>query len=149
MAAVCVDASLVLAWLLPEELSAKAFAQKAQWDEQNTELIAPPLLMAEVPSALRQSVYRHRVPLVQGDEAFKEFLEMGIRIRQPEGLLTHAWDLGKALNASRLYDMYYLALAEMERCELWTADRRLLNLAAPRWALVRWIGDVETEAAGG
>ena len=149
MTVICVDASLVLAWLLPEELSAKAFALKEQWDEQGTELVAPALLHSEVPSVLRQSVYRGRIALDEGDEAFQSFLEMSIRIREPEGLLAQAWALGKAVNAPRLYDVFYLALAEMQGCEFWTADRRLANLVASRSTLARWVGDFTLEDAGG
>jgi len=149
MVAVCVDASLVLAWLLPEQLSGAAFILKELWDEEGAELIAPPLVQMEVPSGLRQAVYRGRITLDEGDEALKAFLEMDIRIRQPDGLLGRAWELGKTVNAPRLYDLYYLALAEMERCELWTADRRLVNLAGSRSAAVKWIGDILSEARGG
>ena len=149
MVAVCVDASLVLAWLLPEQLSGAAFSLKQLWDEEGAELIAPSLVQMEVPSSLRQAVYRGRITLDEGDEALKAFLEMDIRIRHPEGLLGRTWELGKAVNAPRLYALYYLALAEMEGCELWTADRRLVNLAGPRSAVARWIGDVPSEASGG
>jgi len=149
MVAICVDASLVLAWLLPEELSGAAFSLKERWDEEDAELIAPSLVKMEVPSGLRQAVYRGRIALDEGDEALKAFQEMDIRICEPEGLLGRAWELGKAVNAPRLYDIFYLALAEMEGCELWTADRRLVNLAGPRSAVARWIGDVPSEASGG
>ena len=142
MAAVCVDASLVMAWLLPEELSAQAFALRELWERQDAELVAPPMLEIEVPSALRQAAYRRRITMGEGDEALQAFLDMGIRIRQPTGLLSQAWNLGKAVNAPRLYDVYYLALAEMEGCELWTADRRFVNLVGSRSAPAKWLGNV-------
>lgn len=148
MAAVCLDASLVLAWLLPEELSEVALALRQRWKNGEAELIAPPLLNIEVPSALRQAAYRGRITIDEADEALATFLEMGIRLRQPEGLLTQAWSLAKAVNAPRLYDMFYVAVAELEGCQLWTADRRLLNLVAHRTALVKWVGDFNPEDDG-
>ena len=149
MVAVCLDASLVLAWLLPEQLSGAAFVLKERWDEEGAELVAPSLVQMEVPSSLRQAVYRGRITIDEGDEALKAFLEMDIRICQPEGLLGRAWELGKAVNAPRLYDLYYLALAEMEGCELWTADRRLVNLAGSHSAAAKWVGDIASEATDG
>jgi predicted nucleic acid-binding protein len=146
MAAVCLDASLVLTWLLPEEFSAKAFALRELWDEQATQLIAPPLLRIEVASGLRQAVHRGRLDIAEGDEAFQTFLEMKIHIREPEPLLTQAWNLGKSVSAPRLYDMFYVALAELQQCELWTADRRLVNLVKGRWPLARWLGDFSMQA---
>lgn len=149
MPPICLDASLVLLWFLREELSPSADALLDRWRGAGAEFIAPPMLAAEVPSVLRQAVYRGRITLQEGDEAFQAFLEMEIRIREPEGLLAQAWALGKTFNSPRLYDMYYLALADVEKCELWTADRRFADLAAPRFSLVRWIGDIPMETSDG
>ena len=38
------------------------------------------------------------------------------------------------------YDAHYLALAEVEKCELWTADERLWNAVRSEVDWVRWIG---------
>ncbi|OGO45393.1 MAG: hypothetical protein A2W34_00760 [Chloroflexi bacterium RBG_16_64_32] len=141
MAQVCVDASLVVAWFLPEEFSDKAFALKERWVVEGVELVAPAMLASEVPSALRQAVYRGRILPDEGDEAFATFLEMPIRTIQPESLLSRAWEIGKAVNAPRLYDAFYIALADIEDCELWTADRRLINLVRARFPHVHWLGE--------
>ena len=45
------------------------------------------------------------------------------------------------MNAPRLYDAFYVALADIEGCELWTADRRLTNLVQPRFPQVHWLGE--------
>ena len=141
MAKVCVDASLVIAWLLPEELTNKAFALRMRWDDERVELIAPSLLAFEVPSTLRQAVYRERISAGDAEEAFAAFLQMPIRITQPEDLVRRAWEIGKAVNAPRLYDAFYVGLADIEACELWTADRRLVNLVQSRFPQVRWLGE--------
>ncbi len=141
MAEVCVDASLVIAWVLPEEFSNEAFALKERWAAEGVELVAPVILASEVPSALRQAVYRGRILAGEGDEAFESFLEMPIRIIQPENLLSRAWEVGKAVNAPRLYDAFYVGLADIEGCELWTADRRLVNLVQPKFSQVHWLGE--------
>lgn len=147
METVCVDASLILAQLLPETLSPAADAIMSRWADEGTELVAPPMLSMEVPSVLRQSVHTGRVSAAEGDRAFEDFLGMAIRIAHPRQLVEHAWQLGKDLNPGRLYDMYYLALAEIERCELWTGDRKLANLAERHPVPVRWIGDYSEETA--
>ena len=38
-------------------------------------------------------------------------------------------------------DAYYLALAEMERCEFWTADERLYNSVKDGFPLIHWLGE--------
>lgn len=141
MAEVCVDASLVVAWLLPEEFSGQAYALKDRWSDEGAELVAPAILASEVPSVLRQAVYRGRILTGEGDEAFATFLEMPIRIIQPENLLSRAWEIGKAVDAPRLYDAFYVGLADVQGCELWTADRRLTSLVQAKFPHVHWLGE--------
>jgi predicted nucleic acid-binding protein len=40
-----------------------------------------------------------------------------------------------------VYDATYLALAELRRCEFWTADERLLNRVKGTLSFVKWLGD--------
>ena len=139
---VCLDASLVLSWLLPEDLSAKAFKLRSDWDSSQEQLVAPGLLRLEVPSSLRLATYRGRVTRDESDEALAAFLDMEIRIVEPRGLLAEAWELGEKLNAPRLYDFFYVALARLQGCDLWTADQRLVNFASAHCPWVKWVGSV-------
>jgi predicted nucleic acid-binding protein len=52
-----------------------------------------------------------------------------------------AWRWAVTVNAPRMYDMYYLALAEREQCDLWTADRRLQRLVGGKSERIHWVGD--------
>ncbi|MDO8614482.1 MAG: type II toxin-antitoxin system VapC family toxin [Dehalococcoidia bacterium] len=138
---VCLDASFVVAWLLPEEFTARAFALREEWEGKSAELIAPPLLPMETGSVLRQAIHRGRVSAEEGEEAFRQFRQMRIRITEPQALLDRAWELGRTLNAPRLYDMFYLALANIEQCELWTGDKRLFNASRGQYSAVNYLGD--------
>jgi predicted nucleic acid-binding protein len=142
----CVDASVFLAWLLPEDLSDQAEAFFARAGREGAELIAPALVTAEVLSGLRRAVYRKRVTSEDGDEARSTFREVALQLHDLSWLSDRAWSLGSDINAPSLHDMFYLALAERENCELWTADKRLLNLLDNRYPRVRFIGEVETES---
>jgi predicted nucleic acid-binding protein len=139
---ICVDASLVLSWLLPEDLSGQAFRLRSVWDAAQEPLVAPPLIREEVPSSLRTATYRGRITNDEADEALAAFLELDIRILEPRRLLANTWELGKQLNPPRLYDFFYVALAQIQGCELWTADERLVNFAAARCPWVNWVGSV-------
>lgn len=141
MRLVCLDASFVLVQLLREDLSVHADALVDSWRSAETQLIAPPLLKIEVPSALRQAIHRGRVSSEDGEDAFHAFLALPVQIEEPKDLLMQAWVLGRTLDAPRLYDMYYVALAEIKECELWTADRRLVNITTAHLPFVRWVGD--------
>lgn len=142
MTTICLDASVVVSWLLPEELSAKALLLKRRWEEGADSLIAPPLLRMEVSSVLRQSVYRMRLTPDEGEAAFQALLLLPVMLHRDD-LTARAWKVAKLINAPRVYDMYYLALAEASDCDLWTVDRRLANLAKNHFPRVRWVGDVE------
>ena len=144
MAPVCVDASLVLLWLLREDLSDKADALLRAWRGGGVQLIGPPLLVMEVASGLRQAVHRVRIGEDEADALLQDFLGMDIDVREPAGLLERAWQMGKLTRSPRLYDMFYVALAESQACVLWTADERLVNFVGAR-SSVRWVGDVQLE----
>jgi predicted nucleic acid-binding protein len=100
-----------------------------------------------VTSVLRQAVYRGQITLEEGEEAVSAFFGMGIRMLSAETLTERAWNWGKMVNAARLYDMYYVAAADLESSVLWTLDRRLVNLVAGRANFVQWAGEAQPEAA--
>lgn len=139
MPPVCVDASLVLNLLLPDERIQRLADLWSEWTESQTIPFGPPLIFAEVPSALRQSVYSGRISANAGDTAFLDFVQMGIEVSGRTDLHVLAWEFAKTYNQSRVYDAMYLAAAQAEDCELWTLDRRLVNAVNLPW--VRWAGD--------
>jgi predicted nucleic acid-binding protein len=139
---ICVDASLVLAFLLPdEEFTEQVKTVLGTWREAQEVMIAPALLSFEVLSGLRLAVYRSRISIEYGDAYYAAFLRMPIEIRGPNRLSDQSWDLGKLLNPPRLYDASYLALADIEDCDVWTADRRFVRFVAGRSPRLRWVGD--------
>jgi predicted nucleic acid-binding protein len=112
------------------------------WDRAGTELIGPPLFDAEVTSVIRLHVYAKRLLPQQGEEAFLFYRELGVKIVGPPELPEMAWEMAKKFNQVRTYDMQYLAVAELEDCEFWTADKRLVNSLKDRNKRVRWIGEL-------
>lgn len=141
MPRVCVDASLVLSWLLPEEYSGKAEALWKSWREQGIGLIAPPLLYAEVLSVLRQAVFFKRLLEEEGEAAYRSFFGISIQMTYIPRVYTRAWELAKELSRPRIYDMVYLALADIQGCPLWTADKRLVQAVQDKSQWARWVGD--------
>lgn len=139
---VCIDASLVGAWLLPEEFSDQAIRLRNRLHAAGEELIAPTLLTSEVTSTLRKAVYRKRIEADFGDEAYEAFKSFPISFHDLRELADAAWFWTKHVNAPRPLDMFYLALAEREDCDLWTLDRRFVRLVGSRTQRLRWVGDL-------
>lgn len=141
MPSVCVDASLVLTLLLPDEYSDRVDALWSGWQREYTTLMAPPLLYVEVTSVIRSAVYFGRIKSEQGDLAFETFCDMSIVVSARPDLHLISWELARKHNRPRVYDAFYLAVAQTEGCDLWTGDRRLSNAVSLPW--VRWIGGSE------
>ncbi len=139
MPPVCVDASLILMLFLPDQYSQRAEALWAQWEREGTTPVGPPLLYVEVPSVLREAVFFGRISPDEGERAFETFCDMAVVVSARRDLHLRAWALAREYSRPRLYDSIYLAAAQAEDCDLWTADRRLVNAVKRPW--VRWVGD--------
>jgi len=100
----------------------------------------------EVTTVLRRAAVAGWLTNETAVEAMSMILALNIRFLPPTpGLHEQALRWADRLGHSKTYDAHYLALADQEGLELWTADRRLANgarQAAISW--VRWIGEVET-----
>ena len=140
--AVCVDASLALAWVLPDPLQPEARELRRRWQARDEPLIAPPLFRAEVTSVIRETVYRRAISPEDGEVAFAASLEWDVSLITPPGLQQRAWSLAVRLNRPKGYDAQYLALASLLDCEVWTMDRRLYNAARARYPWVHWAGEL-------
>lgn len=138
---ICVDASVVLKLLLFEMDSEKAQALWASWVEQDIEPVAPCHLAFEVISVIRNHVYRRTISAEAGQVAFEAFGAQDITLVHPNRLNGRAWELAEQYNRPTAYDTHYLALAEALGCELWTADRRLINALAGAIPWVRWLDE--------
>lgn len=138
---VCVDASLLLWALLPYPMSDNAQAHLARWQESQTGLLAPALLAFEITSSLRRLVYLGELNEAEGEAALANFARMGVRLSHRKSIFPLAWKLAKQHNRPRAYDTAYLALAMLEDCPFWTADRRLYNAVNSELSWVHWVGE--------
>lgn len=140
---VCVDANIIVWALVPTSASRKAETLLQTWQETDTVLIAPALLAYEVTSALRRLVYLKEIRPETGEIAFARFSRIDIHLLSRADIFQRAWELAKELNQSRAYDAAYLAVAQLNQCDLWTADERLYNAVQPRIPWVKWLGNFE------
>ena len=138
---VVVDASLALKWVVPADDSQIAQHLWTRWQDAGQSLIGPPIFRPEITNALYQMVRRAVVRAEEADEALSALLPV-VSIHEPGQLYERALTIAGELGMGATYDALYVALAEAERCELWTADRRLVRLAQPSFPKVRWIGEV-------
>ncbi len=138
---VCIDASLAVAWLTYERYTAAANALGREWSSEGVELLAPPVFHAEVVSVLRQQVFFKRMLPEEGDEALSICLDIPVRIIEGQELYRKAWSIASELQLPTCYDSLYLAAAEMNGCEFWTADKKLVGAAGTGRSWVKWLGE--------
>lgn len=141
---VCVDAGILAKVLVLEDLSDIARQQWERWTlVEPRRLIAPALFRFEVVAVLRKQVYQGRLTPEEGRAALEILLDTdAVEIMLPTAALhRRAWELAQRFNRPTAYDAHYLALAEMEGCEFWTADERLYNSVKDDFPLIRWLGE--------
>jgi predicted nucleic acid-binding protein len=112
-----------------------------KWNETGVVMVGPAIFHAEVTSVIRKHVYFKRILPDEGEEAFSLSSGMEIGILDGPEIRKRAWQLAKEFNLPVCYDMHYLAVAELEDCELWTTDRKLVGLSRGKNRRVRWVGE--------
>jgi predicted nucleic acid-binding protein len=146
---IAVDSSVVVKLLVvdPDSLSALGLLSDS-W-ERSEPIVAPPLLSPEVANALYQRVRSSQMTYQEAEKAMERFHAMSIASvptasREVRSLSQRAQAIANDYNLPATYDAHYIALAEGLDCDLWTADRRLLNALGGRLPFVR---DLATFAA--
>jgi predicted nucleic acid-binding protein len=138
---ICVDASVAVKWALAEDRSDTALSLYAE--NQADGIVGPPFLRVEVANAIWRRVPRGLLSPVEAQQAFATFLNFEVELAAPPDLFRIAFDLAARFNRPAVYDMHYVALAQIAGCELWTADQRLLNALDGRLPFVKPLGSFE------
>ena len=121
---IVLDASVAVAWFLPEQHASFAAGLVAA----RRELTAPDIIVAEVGNALTKAFRRGDIKQPRVVAAIQH-LSSGIVELQPSvPLLSDAADLACRLRCS-VYDAAYLELARRRRISIVTDDARLAQVA--------------------
>jgi predicted nucleic acid-binding protein len=136
---VCVDASLVIHWLVPQQLEPMACQLMDGWIEDGDEIIGPALLFSEVVSVLRRQVHLGVLDEEDADRMVWLVLRLGIRRIDNMMLYRRAYEIATRHGHPRAYDAHYVAAAEHEGVQLWTADRPLYQSLRNDLPIVRHV----------
>ena len=145
---VVVDASLAFKWLVEEEHSDRATALARLWDDEGSQLAAPPLMPFEVANALHRRVLRGELTVEVAVDLMQDLMSLGVAYHVTPNLHGRALALASQLKQGAAYDAHYLALAESLGCEVWTADQRFYRAASSSVDNLRWIGEVNLPDRG-
>ena len=138
---VVVDASVVLKWQFDdEEYVRRAVAiRDAFLSADRLKLIAPTLLAYEIVNGVAAALRRKRVTPERAAQAVGNLLAAGIELREANAEKTLDLALKYGLSA---YDAAYLAVADLEGCDLVTGDIMLYEAVKDKLEWVRWIGSI-------
>jgi len=142
MMEVCVDASLAIKVVVTEADSEKADALFTQWASEETQLIAPVFFEVETDSILRQKAsLRRELTADQAQRAFASLRALPIKTKHSSEQRERAWEIAREFQFPTVYDATYLALAELRRCQFWTADEKLFKQVRSKLTFVQWLGN--------
>lgn len=132
---VCVDASIVVKWFTTEDDSDQAL----RWLESHAgdEIVAPMLLQVEVASVFRRKLCMGEMTFEECLQALRLLEQLGFRYLSDPSIVARAFELSIELAQPTVYDTVYLAIAEKQHCELWTADERFARVASATYPFVR------------
>jgi predicted nucleic acid-binding protein len=143
--AVVVDTSIVLKWILDEPDSATALALLTSWIDDEIVIQAPALLACEVANALFQHVRKGDMTAHRATQALEDVLfpELLLNFVEYTEIGKQAISFAKQYHLPATYDAHYLALAEHEKCEFWTADSHLCNAVRDRLSWVHQLSEYQ------
>jgi predicted nucleic acid-binding protein len=136
---ICVDASVAVKWVLPEEESDKALALLDDALRAGRDVIGPPHLPIEVTSAIYKRLRLGEMRPEEARERLQAFSAIPADLVFPAGLAEKALDLAAELDWPYPYDAFYLAVGEILDCEVWTADEEFFGDAHTGYPRVRAI----------
>lgn len=135
------DASVALKWQFEdEEVTKAATTLLGDFIEGKIKLISITLFPYEIISGINVAINRKRIGEREGHRALNYLTSLGIDLRPFEDLIEATFRMTRKYTLSP-YDCAYLALAEKEKCDFFTGDRKLFKALRVYFPWVRWIGD--------
>lgn len=133
----CLDSSVIIPYLVPEENSEKAEALIQDAILSSIRLVAPCFAWAEVGSVLLKKVRRKLLTGEESQACFEDFQHLLLEFIDHSDLRDKAWAIAAEHGLTTLYDAAFLACAEHCGAEFWTADQVLFKSLSPCPTYVR------------
>jgi len=129
------DSSVGIKCLLRENESDKAIRVRDDFIAGLHELLSPDVYPVEIAHSITRAERQLRITPTEGTSHFKPMLSIMPLLHAYLGLLPRAYEISSQ-SRQGVYDCLYVALAERERCELLTADQKLINNLQPTFPFI-------------
>lgn len=145
MKKIVVDASVVIKWVIREDDSSQAADLLKYWIKHEVVMMAPLLLAPETTNILYRNANSGKIPLDEAKRGLEAVIFPSITFDLSHILEARFFirviEFAGQFKLPATYDAHYLALAEREGCEFWTADARLYHAVREQLAWVRLMAD--------
>jgi predicted nucleic acid-binding protein len=140
---VIVDTSVAIKWMVQEADSYLAVGLLTEWLSTTVRLFAPSLIVYEAANALYQHGRRGEIQMSGIPQAIDDLYDTGLTLDDASDatVSVRAIQIAQQFGLGPAYDTQFLALAEREDCEYWTADLRFWTTARASHPRVRWLGE--------
>lgn len=122
-----IDASVPYKWLVREPFTDKALLLRDDYRNGIHQLLAPDFFPVEVTHSLTRAERQGRITISQGGLLFTDFFTILPLLNASLPLLPQAYAISSAMRFG-VYDCISVVLAEQEKCQLVTADDKLLKV---------------------
>ena len=138
----CIDASIAVKWAVKNEpFRAKACAFLKKAGTNGIRLIAPPIFINEVDSAIRKRVFDGKMTVDEARKAYTILDVAPVKIVDMISVRQRAREIAEQFNQRFVYDATYAALAELHNCEFWTADKIFYDAVKAILTFVKYLPD--------
>ena len=128
-------------WLLDEDDRDRAFRLRSDVKRSGGSFVAPPHFLVEASSAIYKRLQQQRVSLSEALDLVEELENIPVERMLPPALHRRAFEIAAQFNLKWIYDAFYVALAEIVGCDLWTADEALHAAVSGAQANVRLLSE--------
>jgi len=146
---VVVDSGVALKWMIAEPYTAEARALRDHCLRQRTPMVAPMLFGYEIGSVLRRKARDGEITDAAAKLALGDILHIVTLVPFDPALTERAMDIAAVMRQKAAYDAQYLALAEREGADFWTADEPFFKATHGQFSQVRWIGSYPLSSRAG
>ncbi len=130
-----IDASVGFKWAVVEQHTTQARSLRDDYISGVHELLAPEVFPIEVTHALTRAERQGRITPPQGAQFLSDLLHVLPLLHASLLLLPRAYEISSQMRIG-VYDCLYVALAEREKCELISADDRLVKNLGPQFPFI-------------
>lgn len=136
----CLDSNVVAKWVFWEAQQEEAFALFDAYQRGELSLVAPDSFSVERVNIVRHKLARGVAPQHLCDQALQELFALRVRLVSASRMNRRIFEIANTINESA-WDAAYIAVAETEDCDFWTADKDLARKAKPHFPFVKLLGE--------